>query len=123
LIRSHPDIAEAYKRLAGVYLLMGEWEKAIEATQKMLALKPDDIEALKVLASAYKSNEQYQESIDTVHRIIEIKSDADAWYLLSQNYSLMGDTDQALEYALKAVESPPENSDRLDSQDPRNRAR
>ena len=92
---------------------MEEWEKAIEATQKMLALMPDDVEALKVLASAYKSNKQYQESIDTVHRIIKIEPDADSWYLLSQNYSLMGDTDKALEYALKAVECPPENSDRL----------
>ncbi|MHC4555546.1 MAG: CDC27 family protein, partial [Planctomycetota bacterium] len=52
----------------------------------------------------YAKNKQYQESIDTVHRIIEIDPDADAWYLLSQNYSLLGDTDKALKYAFKAVE-------------------
>ena len=104
LIRSHPDIAETYEPLAGVYLLMEEWEKAIEVTQKKLTLVPDDIKTLKVLASTYKSNKQYQESIDTVHRIIEINPDADAWYLLSQNYLQMDDTDKALQYAFKAVE-------------------
>jgi tetratricopeptide (TPR) repeat protein len=103
LIRHHPDIAEAYKQLAEIYILMEKWDKAIEATQKMLSLVSDDTDALKALADVYAKNKQYQESIDTVHRIIEIDPDADAWYLLSQNYSLLADTDKALKYAFNEI--------------------
>jgi tetratricopeptide (TPR) repeat protein len=84
--------------------LLKDTEKALEYALKAVEQFPGNTDALKALADVYQKNKQYQESIDTVHRIIEIDPDADAWYLLSQNYLLMGDTDKALEYAFKALE-------------------
>jgi arylsulfatase A-like enzyme/Flp pilus assembly protein TadD len=105
LIRDYPDIALAYKRLAGTYVLMGDWDNTIEAIQKLLTLTPDDVEALEVLARAYRSNKQYQEAIDTLHRVIKINPDeTSARYALIQSYFLLGDIENALKYALKVVE-------------------
>jgi tetratricopeptide (TPR) repeat protein len=89
IIEIEPDDPSVWAELIQNYSLLGDTEKALEYALKAFEQFPDNTDALKALADVYAKNKQYQESIDTVHRIIEIDPDADAWYLLSQNYSLL----------------------------------
>jgi tetratricopeptide (TPR) repeat protein len=91
----------------------GETEEAIECYQEALNLSPRQPQVWRVLADTYIASERWEDAIDALEQVVEIQPKAnDIWNIhqvMAQLYLQMGQQDTALEQALKALETAPED--------------
>ena len=59
--------------MGSAYYELGQYEKAIEAYKKAIAIKPDKDEAYYNMGTAYSKLEQYEKAIEAYKQAIKIK--------------------------------------------------
>ena len=67
-----PNDVMIYTKLAGVYSEMGEFEKALEAYQKVSELKPADGYIYVSVGSIYENQGEYKKALDAYLKVMEM---------------------------------------------------
>jgi len=114
VIKTHPDIAESYRKLAGCYSEMKSYQKEIETWHIFLKLKPGDIAAYKALAVAYKHDGQLKQAIKYTKTALEQHpGDAELSDFLAGLYVKEGMHTLAIPLFLQKLSREPDDIDTL----------
>ena len=100
-----PNHAYRHNMLGLVYRLQARYDDAIEAYRQAIALDPSDGNAYVALASIYRHLGDSKRSAEYAAQA-EARIPADDWYNLACLASVRGDTGQALDYLVRAAQSP-----------------
>lgn len=66
------DFAPALKELAGAATALGQWDRAVEALQRAVALRPRDTHALADLGNVYVQQHRADQAIETLQRALAL---------------------------------------------------
>lgn len=98
LVVAEPDNAEAYRFLAGYYMDLGAYERAINALKEVVRIEPNDVSAYSMLGDAYWSCEQYEKAMLAYKRAMKLQvNNPMTHYQMAKAYLRMGDKNSALE--------------------------
>ncbi len=108
---SGDGVAGAYNNLANVYRTQGEYTKALELYRKSLDMSTDNGDVnlmavtMKNIGVCYKLKEDYVISLDYLRNALKLSTEIslnkyilDTYYELSDLYSILGNSDKALDY-------------------------
>ncbi|WP_237395724.1 tetratricopeptide repeat protein [Okeania sp. KiyG1] len=70
-----PDYVEAYKKLAEVYLLQGNFDAAISTCKEAVKIQPDFASAYLTLGNIFQSQNLFEQAINTYERALNIQPD------------------------------------------------
>jgi len=73
-VAAYPNFAIALNDLANQYMLMKQWDKAIETYQALLKLKPDDVTAHQNLGIAAYNKKSMEDAETHFRKALELKS-------------------------------------------------
>src|SRR6185503_3049989 len=73
-VAAYPNFAIALNDLANQYMLMKQWDKAIETYQALLKLKPDDMTAHQNLGIAAYNKKSMEDAETHFRKALELKS-------------------------------------------------
>jgi len=98
LVVAEPDNAEAYRFLAGYYMDLGAYEKAIKAQKEVVRIEPNDSSAHSMLGDAYWNCGHYEKAMLAYKRAMKLQvNNPVTHYQMAKAYLKMGDKDSALE--------------------------
>ena len=98
LVVAEPDNAEAYRFLAGYYMNLGAYEKAIKALKEVVRIEPNDSSAHSMLGDAYWNCGHYEKAMLSYKRAMKLQvNNPMTHYQMAKAYLKMGDKDSALE--------------------------
>ncbi len=124
------EAAKALQRIAGIYWDMGNREEALSAFRQVIQLIPDDVQARmemvqyclqaglreeatqhqSVLARHYFASHQVKEAVAALQQLIAMdKSNFEAYDLLGQTYSEVGEYEQAVRVYRNLAKVDPDN--------------
>lgn len=66
-----PELTEAHQARASIYLETGEYQKAADAAEQILALKPEDIRAMEIAYDAYENLGQEDKAEQYLRQLTE----------------------------------------------------
>lgn len=69
-----PDHLDCWRDLAGYYMRMRDYPKAIEAHNRILQLQPGDAKVCRNLATALQNTKRYREALDAWRRSLRMES-------------------------------------------------
>ena len=101
--------AEAAKMLAGIYVTMGETERAIESLRSFVELRPSSDAARVRLGELYYSEGRYDEALAQYEKAVELNPDAGNRYALGQVYLQTGDFSRAEGQFMKVLLMAPDD--------------
>ncbi|MDR0603621.1 MAG: tetratricopeptide repeat protein [Bacteroidales bacterium] len=103
--------AEEYFNLGNVYYDKGEYDNAIDAYKKTIALKPEDAAAYNNLGNAFDNKGEYDNAIDAFKKAIALKPEtAETYYNLGNAYDNKGEYDNAIDAFKKSIALKPETA-------------
>ncbi|NET45631.1 tetratricopeptide repeat protein, partial [Okeania sp. SIO2B3] len=70
-----PDYVEAYKKLAEVYLLQGDFDGAIACCQEAVKIQPDFASVYLTLGNIFQCQNLFEQAINTYNQALKIKPD------------------------------------------------
>jgi tetratricopeptide (TPR) repeat protein len=89
----------------------GEFDKAIEALKKLIALIPDDETAYSNLGLCFHAKGDYDKAVKACQKAIELKPDFEtAYYNLGNSFNNKGDNNKSIEAYQKAIDLEPNNN-------------
>ncbi len=104
-------VAGSYNNIANVYRTLGEYDKALELYKKSLNMSTDNSDrnlmavTMKNIGICYKLKKEYVSALDFLRNALGEATKAslnkyilDTYYELSDLYSILGNSDKALEY-------------------------
>lgn len=93
-----------------VYLVLRQWEKAIAAGERSVALSPNSADALAIFAVTLKSVGRVNEAISMIEKAIRLNPMTPEWYLheLGTYYRLLGRFEEAIAVLKKALNRNPD---------------
>ncbi|EGK87561.1 tetratricopeptide repeat protein [Microcoleus vaginatus] len=107
----NPGDAEVHKKLAEVYVLQGEFEKAIASCNLAIKFKPDFAAAYLTMGNAQHAQGQLEMAIQAYLQALEIQPKfAEASANLGSMYYKLGQLEQAANYYQKALAINPQLS-------------
>ncbi len=104
VIDINPKMAAAYAMLGLMLNYAGEHEQAVERLEKAIELKPSEPEPYFGLIVALKNTDRYEESYAYAKKLIRLKKSAGNYNSLSNVQKELGDIDEAVRSAQKAIE-------------------
>lgn len=114
VIKTHPDIAESYRKLAACYSELKSYQKEIETWHIFLKLKPGDIAAYKALAVACKDDGQIKKAIGYTKKALKQRpDDPELPDFLAGLYVKEGMHDLAIPLFLQKLSRKPDDIDTL----------
>ena len=98
------SLSDGHAALGLVYLVMRQWDKAIEECELAASLNPNSADAIAILAIVYRSVGRVEEALALLKKAIRLNPMPPDWYLhdLGSCYRLMGRYGEAVA-ALKRV--------------------
>ncbi|WP_263053615.1 tetratricopeptide repeat protein [Oscillatoria nigro-viridis] len=107
----NPEDAEVHKKLAEVYALQGEFEKAIASCNLAIKFKPNFAAAYLTMGNALHSQNKLEMAIQAYLQALEIQPEfAEASANLGSMYYKLGELEQAANYYQKALAINPQLS-------------
>jgi len=110
LIAKDPNNSYYFRELGYIYIMIGQYDKAIAATKRAVAMQPQDAESYDNLGYAYGKKKQYEEAFKAFRKSIEINPQNHA---ACSNYGQFlaekRDYAEATEQYKKAVSLQPNN--------------
>lgn len=95
----------AYANLSLIYEEKQDYKKSLEYAQKAYNENPYNIEISVNLARKYLLNKKYEEAIDIYLKLLKLKKNESGYYYsIAFLYDKLGDKENALSFAKKAVE-------------------
>lgn len=92
------------------YFKKGEYQKAVEEFEKVIALQPDFAPAYNRLGMAYAILKDFEKAQKNFEKVIELAPEIDQGYLnMGLLFELKGDRERAISYFKKALSLNPEN--------------
>ena len=90
--------AYAYAFLGGLHLIQHQWDKAIAAGERSVALSPNSADVLAIFAITLKSVGRVDEALSMIEKAIRLNPMTPEWYLheLGTYYRLLGRYDEAI---------------------------
>ena len=97
-IKLNPDFTEAYQNMASTYILLGQYQGAINACNKAISLNPDSAIAYSDLGESLYFLGRHKESIDSCKKSIELNPNfSSVHFVFGNNYIALGDFNEATE--------------------------
>jgi tetratricopeptide (TPR) repeat protein len=110
ILSSGKEDADTLKKIAEVYLKLGENEKCIATIEKLEALgERADRHMLSLLGEAYFNLKDYEKALEALNRALEIASDSDLLLRVAKIYVLMEKYGDAIPIFEKYIEMVPDN--------------
>ena len=112
MIEIDPEDEKRLATLALCYQHLKDFDSAIEAYNKALAIKPDYAEAIMNLGSALKDQGKLEEAIEAYNKALVIKPDyAEAYNNMGNTLKDLGKLEEAIEAYNKALAIKPDNAE------------
>ena len=86
-----PDYSWAYFNIAQIYWELDRVDDAIVMLKKALEKNPKDSEAVKLIVQIYIQQEKIEEALELLTEFTKNNENADAYYLMSRIFEIMGD--------------------------------
>jgi adenylate cyclase len=101
--------AYAYAFLGGLHLIQHQWDKAIAAGERSVALSPNSADVLAIFAITLKSVGRVDEALSMIEKAIRLNPMTPEWYLheLGTYYRLLGRYDDAIAILKKNLARDP----------------
>jgi adenylate cyclase len=92
------SLSDAHGALGLVYLVMRQWDKAVEECELAASLTPNSADALAILAIVYRSVGRVEEAVALLNKALLLNPMPPDWYLhdLGSCYRLLGRHDEAI---------------------------
>ena len=104
-----PDYVEAYKKLAEVYLIQGNFDAAISTCTKAVKIQPHLASTYLTLGNIFQSHNLFEQAINTYHQALEIEPDFPQVYAnIGSIYYKKGEFNLAILNYKKALEINPD---------------
>jgi len=101
-------LAEAERRLAGVYGRLGRWQEAIACFNSVISKNPASAEAYYGLATIYRQRHEKEKALHAYQQAVECNAELfEAHYALSVMYYIDGKFNQAGKHAAIATQRFP----------------
>jgi adenylate cyclase len=102
--------AYAHAYLGGLHLIQRQWEKAIAAGERSVALSPNSADVLAIFAITLKSVGRVDEALSMIEKAIRLNPMTPEWYLheLGTYYRLLGRYDEAIAILKKNLDRDPD---------------
>jgi tetratricopeptide (TPR) repeat protein len=108
-LQHNVNFAPALKELAAAAAALGQWDRAIEALQRALALRSRDAHAIADLGNAYLQRHRVDEAIEALRRALTLDSSLPrASNTMGLAFLAKGDPDQAEQHFRKAIRIQPD---------------
>lgn len=103
------SLSDAHGALGLVYLVMRQWDKAVEECELAASLSPNSADALAILAIVYRSVGRVEEAVALLNKALRLNPMPPDWYLhdLGSCYRLMGRHDEALALLKRVLDRNP----------------
>ena len=100
VVKADSDNTDAYRFLAGYYMDLGSYEKAVEALREVVKIEPDDANAHSMLGDACWNCGRYEEAINHLTKAMEF-----AKHSLTEidGYSNVAKIEKSLKFAKMAL--------------------
>jgi tetratricopeptide (TPR) repeat protein len=109
-IKIYQDDYLLLNKLANLYFLRKDFDRAIEITKNSLQIEENNLDALKLIANIKIIRKETESARGFVDRILHIDSlSKDAYFYLAQIESIDGNIKKAIQYYKKELEINPEN--------------
>ncbi len=102
--------ADAFSLLANIYLLTGQYEKAVTVGERAVALNPNRADSHVWLAMILTSSGKPEDAVELIYKAIRLNPFPPNWYFLTLGnvFFLMGEYNQAIEAYRKAIQRSPD---------------
>ncbi|MDP2283806.1 MAG: tetratricopeptide repeat protein, partial [Pseudohongiella sp.] len=111
-----PNLADAYRNLANIFLSKERFNEAITMLARFIALQSDErstplVASLKTIGELLRRAERFQESIDyDIRAIAADPRDESQIHIMANRYDNAGDSDKAIRIYEQATISIPDNA-------------
>lgn len=111
IISQDPDISNAYFTLGNIYFRLGQYDRAIENFQRVLALKPDDVFAAINIANSHlrtgRAGEAEKFLLEFIHKAFP---DSQIYFLLGNIKFFEKNYDEAIKYYQECLKLNPDSA-------------
>ncbi|WP_287278465.1 MULTISPECIES: tetratricopeptide repeat protein [unclassified Okeania] len=103
-----PDYVEAYKKLAEVYLLQGNFDAAIACCKEVLKVQPQLTSVYLILGNIFQEKNQFEQAINAYFQALKLQPNlAEVYVYLGSIYNRRGQLDLAIFNYERALEINP----------------
>jgi adenylate cyclase len=103
------SLSDAHAALGLVYLLMRQWDKAVEECELAVSLNPNSADNIVVLAMVYRTVGRVEEALALLNKAVLLNPMPPEWYLheFGSCYRLMGRYDKAIAILKRILDGNP----------------